>query len=190
MDIERIKKSLRNRNIVYYQSIASTQKKAREMIEQDVEDGTVIIADNQTNGIGTHGRSWYTADSQNIIITLVLYPNCSIKKVDTLTIDIAECITEAVESMYQIELDIEEPNDIMFNKKKLGGILTESITYKDNVKTLLIGIGLNINQISFPEEISEIATSLKKETNQDYDREEIIINILNKIEKMYETKII
>lgn len=188
--IEKIKNALPNRNIIYYRIIDSTQKKAREMIEKDVPDGTVIITDNQTNGVGTHGRRWYTNDKNNILMTIILYPNCNIQEMETITIDIANCIVDVIEEMYKIKLHIKEPNDIIFNDKKLGGILTESITYKNNVKTLLIGIGININQKKFAKEIKHIATSLKNETNKDFNREEIVIEILNRIEKMYKTKII
>lgn len=184
-----MKNNLPNRNIIYYKVIDSTQKKARELIKKDMPDGTIIIADNQTNGIGTHGRTWHTNDKNNILMTLILYPNCNIQKTATTTIDIANCIVDTIEEMHKIKLDIKKPNDIIFNNKKLGGILTETTIYKNTVKTLLIGIGLNINQKRFPKEIKDIATSLKKETNRVFDREEIIINILNRIEKMYKTKI-
>ena len=149
MNTAKIKDSLPNMNIVYYKSISSTQKKAREIIKQDTPDDTLIITDNQTNGIGTHGRTWHSSNNNNVEMTLILYPNCNMQRIETLTIDIAKCIVATIWEMYEIKLDIKEPNDIVLNSRKLGGILTEAITYKNTVKTLLIGIGLNINQVEF-----------------------------------------
>ena len=185
MDIAKVKSNLPNRNIVYYKSIDSTQNESKELLKKSVPDGTVVIADDQTKGMGTHGRTWHTNDNSNILMTLIYFPNCNIQKTETLTIDIAKCIVEVLEKMCDVKLSIKEPNDILFNNKKLGGILTEAITCKDEVKTILIGIGLNINQEVFHDEIKDVATSLKKETNRDFDREEIIINILNRIDTMY-----
>ena len=190
MDVVKIRSSLPNKNIIYYEAIDSTQKMAKELIKDGIPDDTLIIADNQTDGIGTHGRAWYTDEKSNILMTLILYPNCSVDKLEKITIDIANCIVRTIKEMYDVDLHIKEPNDIILYNKKLGGILTETKTYKDNVKTLLIGIGLNINQDTFPDEIKNIATSLKMGFNRDFNREEIIINILNKIEKIYKTKII
>ena len=190
MDIAKVKSNLPNRNVIYHKLISSTQNEARELLKKDVLNGTAIIANNQTNGIGTHGRTWHTKDGSNIIMTLIYHPNCNAQRMNTLTIDIAKCIVEVVEAMCDVKLYIKEPNDIFFNNKKLGGILTEAISCTDQVKTILIGIGLNINQEVFHDEIKDIATSLKKETNRDFDREEIIINILNKIDTMYRSKII
>jgi len=189
LDIEKLKKNLPDKNIIYYETIDSTQKKARELIKKNIADKTVLIADNQTDGIGTHGRIWHTDGGNNILMTLIYYPNCSIKKLETITIDISNCIVDTIRKMYKIKLDIKKPNDIILKDKKLGGILTETITYKDKVKVLLIGIGININQTMFSDEIKDVATSLKKETGRAFEREEIIINILNKIEKTYEAKI-
>ena len=182
--IEKIKTDLPNINIIYYRTIDSTQKKARELIENNVANGTVIITDNQTKGIGTHGREWYTSNKDNVLMTLIHYPNCDINKLETITTDIAKSIVDVIEAMYEIKLNIKKPNDIILNNKKIGGILVETISYASTVKTLLIGIGLNVNQTKFTNEIAEIATSLKKENNMEFQREELITNILKRIEKI------
>ena len=82
--------------------------------------------------------------------------------------------------MYGYELRIKIPNDLMLNGKKICGILTEVHTQGEKIEYLLISIGFNVNETEF-DELSDIATSLKKEYQKEFDREKIIINIINKI---------
>ncbi len=169
--------------IYYFDEIDSTQKIAKEFAEKQVNNGTVILANNQIKGIGTHDRKWYSEKEKNISFTLIIYPKCEVNNLDTLTIDIAENIVKTIYELYGIKLEIKNPNDIVYNKKKLGGILTQITTIGKQIKYLLIGIGINVNSIQFQEEIKDIATSLKIEFNQEFSREEIIAGFCNNFEK-------
>lgn len=153
--------------------------------KRDASNGTIIIADNQTDGIGTHERKWYTGVGENIALTIILYPDCNIKNLQNITVLIAECIKKAIYNLYDIKLTIKEPNDLIYNNKKIGGILTETLLNKEQVRYLLIGIGFNVEQTIFPEELTEIATSLKKENNRIYSRTDIIVEFCNELEKDY-----
>ena len=82
--------------------------------------------------------------------SFVLYPNCNIKNLDKLTIIIAESLVQAVKELYLITLEIKKPNDIIFQGKKLCGILTEGITEGEITKKVFIGIGFNVNETIFP----------------------------------------
>lgn len=170
------------RNIKEYEILDSTQEMAKTMIGKEPH-GTMILTKQQTNGIGTHQRKWYTNPNDNITFTLILYPNCKISELEGITIQIAECIKKALKELYNIEVKIKEPNDIMLNNKKLAGILTQTSTIEEQVQYLLIGIGLNVNQTEFINEIEEIATSLKKEYQTEFEKEKIIAEICNKIEE-------
>ena len=187
MKIEKIKENLTTeymgQNIIYFKTIDSTQSKAKELVQANIPSGTLVLANMQTSGIGTHGRAWYTEDNSNITMTLVLYPNCNIDKLKTITMDIASCLVEVIKGLYEIELSVKEPNDIILNNKKAGGILAETKLNKEFVEVLFIGIGFNVNQEEFPEEISKTATSLKKEFGKTFDREEIVAEFLNRFEK-------
>ena len=104
---------------------------------------------------------------------------------ENLTILIAQCLVTTIKDLYDIKLDIKYPNDVMCNRKKVSGILTESVTNKEIVKYVFIGIGIDVNQIIFTPEIEQIATSLKKEYNKEFNREEIISSFFNTFEKEY-----
>ncbi len=111
------------KNVIYYENIDSTQLKAKE-IKDIMKDGTIIIANSQTAGIGTHERTWYMGEGENIAFTLILKPQCNIAKISNITITIAECMVDAIKKLYNKQLNIKLPNDLMCNGKKVGGILT------------------------------------------------------------------
>ena len=163
--------------------IDSTQIQAKKFAENCVTNGTIVLTENQTGGLGTHGRKWYSEKNKNIAFTIILYPECELQKLKNLTKDIAKCVVEALNRICKIKTDIKEPNDIMLNGKKIGGILTQIITNGENIKYLLIGIGINVNSEDFPEELEQIATSLKKETGMEFSRENIIAEFCNVFEE-------
>lgn len=151
-------------NTIHYKIIDSTQKEVWRRIEdKNIKDKTIIIADIQTNGIGTHGRRWYTTEENNIAFSFVMFPHIEINKLEGLTIKIAQILLKVFKKIYNIDLNIKRPNDIIIKNKKLGGILTETKLQGNIVNTIVIGIGINTNQINFEEEIKNIATSIKKE---------------------------
>ena len=98
---------------------------------------------------------------------------------------LAETILETIQILYNINLQIKIPNDIIYNGKKLGGILTESVQNSEIVKKIFVGIGFNVNQEAFPGNLSEIATSLKIEFGGEYDREAILKKFLELFEEKY-----
>lgn len=160
--------------IIYLEEIDSTQEEAKRQLARGKKSPAMIIAKKQTNGKGTHGRKWYTEESGNIAFTIILFPNCKVKELENLTINIAKSIVNTVKQKYGYELEIKHPNDLMMNGKKIGGILTEISTKGEQVENLLIGIGFNVNQEKMPREIESIATSLKIETGKEFNEKEII----------------
>lgn len=191
MEIEQIKNAntqYLGKEIAYYSEIDSTQEEAKRRINTPLKNGTIFLTDEQTQGKGTKGRTWYTSKQANITMTIAMYPNCEIEKLEELTITIAEVIRNTIGELYGIVLTIKEPNDVLLNGKKIGGILTESATYQNIVQHLIIGIGFNVNETCFSEETKEIATSLKQEYGKDYSREEIIIKFIEKFEQILQEK--
>ena len=155
---------------IHYEKIDSTQKEVWRRLEKSI----IISADIQTDGIGTHGRIWYTTQKGNIAFSIGLELNKSINKLNNLTIEIAEIILDVFENLYQIKLQIKHPNDIMINNQKVGGILTETKLQGEIVKYLVIGIGINTNN-------EEISTSIKKEFGIEIDNSKVIEEICQRI---------
>ena len=134
-------------------------------------------------GSWTHGRVWHTDEEGNIAFSFIINTNCDVKKLDNITIKIAQIIVEIFEKLYKIKLQIKEPNDIVFNGKKIGGILTESKISGNTAKYIVVGIGINTNKQNFTQDIENIASSIKKEFNIDVDRDKVIAKFCNMFEK-------
>lgn len=166
--------------IKYYDELPSTHLYVKEN-QDKLENGTVIIANKQTEGIGTHGRSWYTGSGDNIAMSMLFKPECDLSSLNNITVDVAQTIKKAIKNLYNIGLNIKYPNDLLLNGKKICGILTEINTISGKINYLIISLGFNVNEICFDEETIKIATSLKKEYNKNFDRKEIILKIIENI---------
>ncbi len=122
MDIRKIEESIsKNKNInkiIYFDEINSTQKYVKEN-SKNLENSTIVIANNQTNGIGTKNRIWYSEKDTNLTFTVFLKPNETIKKYENLTTSLAKIIVEVIKELYGIDAKIKEPNDVLINNKKV-----------------------------------------------------------------------
>lgn len=199
MNIQKIQKSqtkIIGKTIKYQEQITSTHTIAKQMAteankqtkrneltkEHQFINGKILLADLQTAGIGTKGRKWYTGKGKNIAMTIMLKPKCQIEKLQNLTKIIAISMQQAIKELYQYELTIKEPNDLLLNEKKICGILTEINTISEQINYLLISVGFNVNEENFSSETENIATSLKKEFNKEFQREDIITRFIEILE--------
>ena len=174
----------------FYHKIDSTQLEIWRRIEANkIENKTVVIADIQTNGKGTHGRKWHTDEVNNIAFSFFRQINCEIDKLEGLTTEMAQIILDIFKELYQVNLQIKLPNDIFYNGKKVGGILSETKVSGNIVKYIVVGIGINTCQTEFDAEIKEIATSIKNEFGIDVDRMKIIEEFCNRFEKRISERI-
>lgn len=171
------------KNKFHYEKIDSTQNEIWRLYEKNAPSGTLVMAEIQTEGKGTHGRTWHTDEAGNIAFSFLIRPNCKIEKLKDLTVEIAKIIVKIFKTDYKIELNIKQPNDIVYNQKKIGGILTQTKVEKEIVKALVIGIGINTNQTIFNKEIKDTATSIKKEFDVNVNTEEFIEKFCNLFEK-------
>ena len=191
MNIEKVKNAktkIIGKKIEYYKTIESTSVYAKQIAEDSKNNGKIIIAEMQTNGIGTKGSSWYTG-IDNIAMTIILNPKCKVLELEGLTLEMASIIKESIKELYNIELKIKKPNDLLLNNKKISGILIQTTVIGQKIKYVLIGIGFNVNEINFNEDTKDIATSLKREYKElDFNREDIIIKIIGKLEKYLSQK--
>lgn len=179
------------KTLEYYEEIDSTQKEIwRRVKENKIENGTVVYAGIQTNGIGTHGRVWHTDKKENIAFSFYIKANCNINKLEGLTKEIAETIVKIFKNKYNINIQIKEPNDIYYKGKKLGGILTETKVISNKVEHLVIGIGINTNQTNFAKDIENIATSIKKEFEITIETQEFITEFCNTFEEQIIKRVI
>ena len=179
-----LKTKFLGKNVYHYERIDSTQKEIWRRIEKkEIKNGTIILADIQTGGIGTHGRTWYTDTKNNIAFSFFLQMDCKLQKLEGLTLEIAQTIVETFQQLYQITLHIKLPNDIVYQNKKIGGVLTQTKVQNEKVKCMVVGIGINTNQEKFTKEIKDLATSIKKEFSINVENEAVITKFCELFEK-------
>lgn len=174
------------RYIEYYDEIDSTNIRAKHLGEENGEDGSVIIANTQTSGRGRRGNKWESKKGDSISFTILLCPETRAEKASGLTLLAAMAVAKAINNINGIEARIKWPNDIVVNGKKVVGILTEMSTDMEYVNYVVVGIGINVNTVEFPKEISNIATSLKLEAGTEINRSRLIADTLYNFEKYYE----
>ncbi|HWL24895.1 MAG TPA: biotin--[acetyl-CoA-carboxylase] ligase [Ureibacillus sp.] len=170
----------------YFEECTSTQTIAHQLARNGADDGTIVVAESQTEGKGRMTRPWESTKNKGIWMTVLIRPNILPHQAPQFTLIAAVAVVNAIKSLSNnINPEIKWPNDILINGKKCTGILTEMIAEMDGVQALLIGIGVNVNQNEedFPDEIKNIATSLSIEENTKLDRSELIAAILHYLEK-------
>ena len=175
------------RNIIYLDSVDSTNTYAKKKAEDPFREGTVVIADGQTVGKGRLGRHWVSAKGKGIWMTIMLKPDILPYDAPKLAIVAALAVVNALRSYCQVEAKIKWPNDIVAGGKKLCGILTEMSAEADEIKYVIIGIGINVNMEidDFGQELSGIATSIRIEKGGTVSRKALAASVLSEFEEIY-----
>ena len=171
--------------IYYFDSIDSTNTKAKELAEEEHPSGTLVVADRQTAGKGRRGRSWESPTGIGIFMTLMLKPEINPNNASMLTLVAAMATTRAIRRVTGVPALIKWPNDIVMNGKKVCGILTEMSAQFDYINHIVIGIGINVHNEDFPEEIAKTASSLYLESGQHIHRASLIEAFLEEFEDVY-----
>ncbi|OOE10600.1 biotin--[acetyl-CoA-carboxylase] ligase [Fictibacillus arsenicus] len=175
------------KKVTYKTSVKSTQEIAHSLAREGAVEGSIVIADEQTGGRGRLGRAWQSPSGTGIWMSLILRPEIPLQKAPQLTLLIAVAASRAIEKVTGLEAAIKWPNDLLIKGKKVAGILTELQAEADSIHSVIVGIGMNVNQEKkhFSEEISEIATSLSIESGKTYKRAELAGAVLQEIENLY-----
>ena len=175
-----------NPNIIFLEEIGSTNEEAMRLAFEGQPHGTLVITDNQTGGKGRRGRNWHTTKGSAIAMSLILKPELEAEYASMLTLVQAMAVAKAIEENCGLTAQIKWPNDILVNEKKVCGILTEMNMEGTKISSIIIGTGINVNQDVFPEDISDIATSLKIESGKKQSRENLIKTICELFEEYFQ----
>ena len=174
-------------SLLWFDSIDSTNTRAKELAAQGAPQGTVLLADHQTGGRGRRGRSFHSPAGTGIYLSVILRPNCNPAGLMHLTCAAAVAMCDAVESACGIRPGIKWTNDLVYGHRKLAGILTElGLSATGTVDYAIIGIGINCCQeeADFPEEIRSIAGSLRSVTGREVRREQVAAAMLDALYRM------
>lgn len=176
------------KEVLYFDTIDSTNIKAQELAEKGYQSGTLVVADKQESGKGRRGRSWVSPSGTGIFMTLMIKPDINPNNASMLTLVAALAVAKAITSVTGEKAMIKWPNDIVVNGKKVCGILTEMNAQFDYINHIVVGIGINVHNESFPEEISQMASSLMIEAGgKRFHRAQIIAETMSYFEQYYDT---
>jgi BirA family biotin operon repressor/biotin-[acetyl-CoA-carboxylase] ligase len=182
-----LKSTIFAKRIHHYYKIASTNTAALEAAAAGEPEGAVFIAEEQTGGRGRGSNDWHSPRSTGIYCSVLLRPPLPPSEILVLSLAAGLAVQSAVQEVApQLRPDLKWPNDLLLDGKKFCGILTETSAEATRVRHIVVGIGLNVNQASFPHELREIATSLRLATGHAGSRVELAGALLKSLDGEYQ----
>lgn len=171
---------------VYNENTVSTNADVRELAEEGEKSGLLCVADMQSGGVGRRGRNWESPAGMNLYFSILIKPDIMPQNASKITLVASGSVAKTIREVTGLNAMIKWPNDIVINRKKVCGILTEMSMEGDYIRHIIVGIGINVNQEIFSEEIAAVATSLKNELGRQVLRAELLRRILEQFETDYE----
>jgi BirA family biotin operon repressor/biotin-[acetyl-CoA-carboxylase] ligase len=174
------------KHIHHYYKIGSTNTAAMEAASAGAPEGSVFLAEQQTAGRGRGANQWHSARSTGIYCSVLLRPALPPSDVLVLTLAAGLAVHSAVQEIdSRVVPDLKWPNDVLIGGKKVCGILTEMNAEITRVRYVVVGIGLNVNQSSFPADLQTLATSLRLTTGTEWSRVELCTALLKSLDREY-----
>lgn len=175
------------KELIFLDSIDSTNSYGKKISESDFMEGTVIITEEQTAGRGRLGREWVSPKGNGVYLSIMLKPDIKPIQATQITIIAAYAVAKTIRDVFKLNALIKWPNDIVINGRKVCGILTEMGAEIDKVNYLIVGIGINANieKKQLSDYDLETATSLRIEIGERIDRKTLLSKVLTNFEKLY-----
>jgi BirA family biotin operon repressor/biotin-[acetyl-CoA-carboxylase] ligase len=171
--------------IHHFVTLASTNDLAKELGAKAAPEGTLVVAEGQTGGRGRLGRVWDSPEGVGLYVSVLLRPVLPPTEMPQLTLTAAVATVRALRRATGVAPGIKWPNDLLLRGKKLGGILTEMETESDQIRHLVVGLGLNVNNTRFPAELEQSATSLALALDRTFPRLPILRAWLEEFDLLY-----
>lgn len=178
--------TLFGKHIHHYYKIGSTNTVAMEAASAGAPEGSVFLAEQQTGGRGRGANQWHSARSTGIYCSVLLRPALPPSDMLVLTLATGLAVHSAVQEIdSRVVPDLKWPNDVLIGGKKVCGILTEMNAEITRVRYIVAGIGINVNQSSFPPDLQNLAISLRLATGTDWSRVELCAALLKSVDREY-----
>lgn len=172
--------------IIQLLTVDSTNNYAQYLLANELQpEGTLIVSTNQISGRGMHHNTWQSEKEMNLTFSIILYPEfVEFKNIFALNQFVSLAVCSFINELTGLSFKVKWPNDIMFDNQKICGILIENNIRGNRIQSCIVGIGININQTSFPD-FTPKATSLKMITSKNYDLNETLKLLCNKLDEYY-----
>ena len=184
----KIKTTWLGHNIIYRDSVLSTNDLAKQEAQNGAAHGTVVLAEEQVKGKGRIQRAWYSPKSEGLWMSVILRPEWLPQEAAKCTLMTAVILHRTFKKLYNLEVGIKWPNDLLVNDKKLVGILTEMNAQMDGINYIVIGMGINCNftKQQLPQELQQIAIDLQEVLGKTISRVELFAEVCRQLELAYE----
>ena len=176
-------------NIIFLPEIDSTNDLIKKYLINNISEGLVVVSETQTGGRGRRGRSWYSPPETGIYLSTLLKPDLELSKISIITLLAGVAAILTINEFSNQNAYLKWPNDILIDSKKVCGLLCEAIKKNREPDSVIIGIGINVNQIpeQFPEHLKNIATSIRIVNGFPIDRLAVIQSFLTNLDREYQT---
>ena len=173
-----------NAHLHHFYKVGSTNTVAMTAAAEGAPEGSAFLAEEQTAGRGRGANSWQSPRSTGIYCSVILRPALPPSEVLALSLAVGLAVRAAIHDVdSRVPVDLKWPNDVLINGKKVCGILTEMNAEATRVRYIVVGIGINVNQESFPKDLP--ATSLRLVTGSEWSRVELVAALLKSLEREY-----
>ena len=176
--------------VLYFQSIGSTNDVAALLADQAASEGAVVLADEQTAGRGRRGHTWFSPLATGLYVSVVLAPlraRVDHERATTLlTLSVGVALADAIDVVTGLRIDLKWPNDLFVARRKLGGILAEAAGAGPTGAAVVVGYGINVSATAFPPELGDRATSLESELGRPIDRIQLFVETLAALSRRYD----
>lgn len=183
----RLRTAVFGHRVFYYPTIGSTNDRALDLAAAGEPEGAVVLAEEQTGGRGRRERTWHSPARLGVYVSLVLRPNVPAPRAPLFTFTAAVAVADSLREVSRLRATIKWPNDVMAGRRKIAGILGETRGSDPLIREMVLGIGLNVNQLGedFGPEVMGRATSVRIESGDVADRTILLAAILEGFERRY-----
>jgi BirA family transcriptional regulator, biotin operon repressor / biotin---[acetyl-CoA-carboxylase] ligase len=181
---QNLKTTWLGRELIFLEEVESTNTYAKNL--EKVVPGTIVLAEGQTAGKGQHKKIWSAQTGKNLTFSLIFTPKQA-DRITLLTLVCASAIEDVIcKYLNDCSINLKWPNDVMCDGKKIAGLLTEVIYNGNKVERVIVGIGLNVNQEAFTNDLNGVATTMKLISGQEESREQLLCDLLTRFEYNYQ----
>ena len=191
IDADKLQEGLNTKNfgkkIVFLHEATSTNDFAKELANYGADEGTVVLAENQSAGKGRLGRVWLSPRG-GLYFSIILKPKIKISDAVKLVFVASLAVAESIRNLYGLKVETKWPNDVLVDGKKVCGILAETSSIGERLKFVVLGVGVNANfnvKEAFPKELQESATSLQDMLGRKVEIEKLFKKLLERLERLY-----
>ncbi len=174
------------KKLYVFDSVDSTNARAKTLALEGAGEGTLVIAEDQTAGRGRQGRPWFSEKGKNLTFSVILNPAVPPARLGILSLCAGLAVADAIQTTTGLTPECKWPNDVMLNARKVSGILSETVLRRGNIHALVVGIGINVNQSTFALELNDGATSVCLAAERTIDRLQLLSYVVDRLEFWYE----